>query len=214
LLEIRRRNRDRSAVAALLADEFVRRPGEKAYADCRRAAEKVKHWDRVRQGLLAYLETGKYPWSMPEWPLPTTGTEISEHSDRRSFPHYSELIDIAIHEKQPDQVIHWYDRMPKRGLFWYDSMEDRMADAVRDTHPDRAAAIWKELAQRWIGQVKPKAYREAAAYLRKLRKLLTETGRGGEWATYLAKIRLEHARKRSLIEVLDSLERTPIIKGR
>jgi uncharacterized Zn finger protein len=214
LLEIRRRNRDRSAVAALLVDEFVRSPGEKAYADCRRAAEKLKHWDRVRQGLLSYLETGKYPWSMPEWPLPTTGTEISEHSDRRSFPRYSELIDIAIHEKQPDQVIHWYDRMPKRGLFWYDSMEDRVADAARDTHPDRAAAIWKELAQRWIGQVKPKAYREAAAYLRKLRKLLTETGRGGEWATYLAKIRIEHARKRSLIEVLDSLERTPIIKGR
>jgi uncharacterized Zn finger protein len=93
-------------------------------------------------------------------------------------------------------------------------MEDRVADAVRNTHPDRAAAIWKELAQRWIGQVKPKAYREAAVYLRKLRNLLTETGRDGEWATYLAGIRLEHARKRSLLEVLDSLERTPIIKGR
>jgi len=43
---------------------------------------------------------------------------------------------------------------------------------------------------------------------------LTETGRDGEWATYLEKIRLEHNRKRSLLEVLDSLERTPIIKGR
>ena len=214
LLEIRRRGRDRAAVAALRVDEFVRSPGESTYADCRGAVEKMKQWDRVRQSLLSYLETGRYPWTMPDWPLPTTGTEISEPSDRRSFPRYSELIAIAIHEKRPDHVIQWYDRMPKRGFAWYGSMEDRVAEAVGKTHPDRAAAIWKDLAQRWIGLVKPKAYHEAAAYLRKLRKLLTETGRDGEWATYLAGIRLEHARKRSLIEVLDSLERTPIIKGR
>lgn len=55
---------------------------------------------------------------------------------------------------------------------------------------------------------------EAAFFLRKLRKLLTEIGRTVEWEKCLARIRADHARKRSLLAVLDSLEKTPIIKKR
>ena len=212
LLEIRRRSRDTAAVAALTVDEFVRSPGERTYADCRRAAEKVKYWEPVRQGLLAYLETGKRPWTTVGWPLPKTGTETLERLDPGRFPQYGELIAIAIHEKRPDQVIHSYDRMPKRGHNWYGSVEEQVANALRASYPDRAAAIWKVLAERWIGQVQPKAYREAAVYLRKLKSLLAEIGRAEEWAVYVDKIRAEHARKRSLLDVLDALERKPIIK--
>jgi uncharacterized Zn finger protein len=214
LLEILRRRRDFAAVAALLADEFVRAPGEGAYAECRRAAEKLKLWPQVRTPLLAYLETGIFPWTSPDWPLPKIGTEIPEGSDRRSFPRYEALIEIAIAEKQPDQVIHWYDRATKRGFSRYSSLEDRVAEAVSETHPDRAAAVWKKMAERRIDEVKSKSYQQAAAYLRKLKKLLVDTRRTEEWHKYLAGLRTEHARKRLLLSVLDPMDSRPIIKGR
>ena len=137
-----------------------------------------------------------------------------ERSDCRDFPRYVELIAIAIHEKRPDQVIHWYDRMPKRGFSWYESVDEQVAEAVKGSYPDRAAAIWKAVADRWIGQAKPKAYRQAAVYLRRLKKHLAETGRTKDWEAHLKGIREEHARKRSLLAVLDSLEGKPIIMGR
>ena len=89
-----------------------------------------------------------------------------------------------------------------------------MAAAVKDTHPERTIAIWKALAERLIQETKPKAYREAAVYLRWLGKLLTEKGRSGEWTRYLAELRTQHARKRSLLEVLETLEKKPIVKIR
>jgi len=41
-LEIRRRQKDRRGAAALLADEFVRTPSEEGFAQCKKAAEKLK----------------------------------------------------------------------------------------------------------------------------------------------------------------------------
>jgi uncharacterized Zn finger protein len=86
-----------------------------------------------------------------------------------------------------------------------------VADAVADTHPDRAVAIYRELAEGLIAQTKPAAYESAAGYLRKLRDLLTRIGRAAEWEGILAHLREEHRRKRTLMDVLDRLERRRII---
>ena len=214
LLGILRRQKDRRGLAALLVDEFVRMPGEEGFAECKKAAEKLKIWPAVRSGLLAYLETGKSPWTTPDWPLPKSGTETTEHMARSHFPRIEKLIGIAIYEKDPDQVIHWYDKLPKQGFFGRGSIEERVAEAVKDNHPHRTLAIWKELAERRIQETKPKAYREAAVYLTWLGKFLAERGRSGEWTRYLAELRTQHARKSSLLEVLDTLENKPIVKMR
>jgi uncharacterized Zn finger protein len=124
------------------------------------------------------------------------------------------LIGIAIYEKDPDRIIHWYDRLPKQRFFWRGSIGERVAAAVKDTHPERTIAIWKALAERLIQETKPRAYREAADYLRWLGKLLTEKGRANEWTRYLAELRAQHARKRALLEILETLEKKPIVKIR
>ena len=124
------------------------------------------------------------------------------------------MIDIAILEKDPDQIIHWYDRLPKQGFIWRGSIGARVAAAVKDTHPERTIAVWKALAERLIQETKPRAYREAADYLRLLGRLLTEKGRSSEWARYLAELRTQHARKRALLEVLATLEKKPIVNIR
>ena len=122
------------------------------------------------------------------------------------------MIEIAIHEKQPGQVLHWYDQRPKRGLPRFEMDDDAVASAVLDHAPNRAVEIWKAMAEAQIDRVKPSAYQEAAVYLRKARACLHKQGKQDEWDQYLRGLREEHQRKRRLMEVLDGLEQKPIVQ--
>ncbi len=85
--------------------------------------------------------------------------------------------------------------------------ESLVADAVADAYPERAIAIWKQLAEAQIAQTQPKAYGGAVGYLRKLGDLLARQGRADEWQRYIAELRQANARKRRLVEMLDNLSR-------
>ena len=125
-----------------------------------------------------------------------------------------DLIDIAILEKKPDQVLRWYDQRPK-GHFWgYGVDEDAIATAVQAHAPDRAVAIWKNKAERLIAQVKPSAYQGAAKYLRKASEVMRRENKPTEWESYLKELRQHHQRKSRLIEILDGLDGKPIVKKR
>ncbi|MCK9376592.1 MAG: hypothetical protein M0P73_10620, partial [Syntrophobacterales bacterium] len=167
LREIRALEQNWPVVTALRVEEFVRHPSLQAFTDCRKASVKAKAWPQVRESLLRYLENGELPWKQKSWPLPESGLEQPEADQRHRFPLIGDLIDIAILEKKPGQVLKWYDQRPKGrfGCPWLD--EDAIADAVQVQAPERAVAIWKNKAERLIAQVKPQAYQKAAQYLRK-----------------------------------------------
>ena len=193
------------------SEEFVRHPSGKTFTDCKKAANKAKAWIKVRAHLLDYLEKGMLPWKQKDWPLPETGLDVPD-TTRRQFPIVDELINIAILEKKPDQVLHWYDRLPKKRFGWYGIDEDKIATAVQTHAPDRAVAIWKNKAERLISQVKPSAYQEAAKYLRKAAKVMNQVKKQAEWERYLKGLREKHIRKRRLMEILDGLDDKPIVK--
>jgi uncharacterized Zn finger protein len=214
LREIRTLEQNWPVVAALQVEEFVRRPSLQAFKDCRKASGKAKAWPQVRESLLRYLETGELPWKQKGWPLPETGLKRPEADLHNRFPLIGDLIDIAILEKKPDQVLKWYDQRPK-GLFgcpWLD--EDAIADAVQVQAPERAVAIWQNKAERLIAQVQPKAYQEAAKYLRKAGLILSQQNNQAQWEQYLGGLRDTHARKRRLLEILDGLDEKLIVKIR
>ncbi len=198
-------------LAALEVEEFVHSPSHEALADCEKASRKIDLWPAVREHLLAYLESGVLPWKQKGWPLPPTGLDASERSPRQTFPLVDELIDIAIHEKDPERVLYWYDRRPKSRFGWAWVNEDRIADAIEAYAPDRAVTMWKSRAENLIAQVSPSAYEEAARYLRKAGAVLVREGKQQEWTRYLEDLRDTHARKRRLIEILDRLTRKPIL---
>jgi uncharacterized Zn finger protein len=212
LLELRKKQKDWQGAASLLVDEFLRRPLFDAYKDCRKATQRKDLWPRVRQGLMHFLECGAFPWEEKDWPLPAAGIPPPAKPHSRDVPMRRVLIDIAIHEKQPDQVLRWYDARPSSGI-GSGSMEDRVATAVADHAPDRAAALWKKLAEREIAAVKPSAYEAAAVYLRKLFGLLKKLNREAEWKDYLVQLRAVHMKKRRLMEILDNVEKGPIVKS-
>lgn len=212
LREIRTRQKNWPAVAAIKVEEFVRRPSRQAFTDCKTAAARVKAWPEVRESLLQYLEKGKPPWKRKGWPLPDSGLDVPEPGEKSRFPLVNDLIEIAVLEKKPEKVLHWYDRLPKKKYGWYGVDDDEVAKAVQTHAPNRAVSIWKHKAERLIAQVKPKAYREAGKYLRKAAKVMTKERKQEEWNQYLQSLREHHARKIRLMEVLDSLDDRPIIK--
>jgi uncharacterized Zn finger protein len=214
LREIRTLEQNWPVVAALRVEEFVRHPSLQAFRDCRKASVKAKLWPQVREFLLGYLEKGKLPWKQRGWPLPESGLRQPEADQHNRFPLISDLIDIAILEKKPDQVLKWYDQRPKgrSGYTWLD--EDAIADAVQVQAPERAVAIWKNKAERLIAQVQPKAYQEAVKFLRKAGAVMAKQNQQAQWDHYLGSLRETHARKRRLLEILDGIDGKPIIKRR
>ncbi|OEU66952.1 MAG: hypothetical protein BA867_03505 [Desulfobacterales bacterium S5133MH16] len=214
LREIRTLEKNWPAVAAIQAEEFVRRPSRQDFIDCQKACGKAKVWPKVRESLLRYLEKGKLPWKEKGWALPESGLDRPDADQRNRFPLIDDLIDIAILEKKPDQVLKWYDQRPKGRFGWYGIDEDAIATAVQAHAPNRAVAIWKNKAERQIAQVKPSAYQEAAKYLRKAAKVMRRGKKSAEWESYLKKLREQHLRKRRLIEILDGLDEKPIVKKR
>jgi len=135
--------------AAYRAEDFFDYPSVKCYEELRKAAEKVDVWSSVRAAILDLLRTGIYPTADANngksWPLPklevgqnrTGGGNAVNH-----FPQRELLIDIAILEKRYDDAVAIYDELNsiKR---WSWHIDERLAKAVADSHPDVAQRIWK-----------------------------------------------------------------------
>ncbi len=214
LREMREKEGDWLKVAAFRAEDFIQSPSLHTFQDMKKAAEKAKVWPEVRAAALLYLETGELPQSDPTWPLPETGVKEDREPRKSEFPMADVLIDIAIEEKRPDDVLKWYDHSKsKKRNFWGGDgyQEDKIAGAVVDLYPDRAIAIWKNLAEKQIALTQPKAYETAAVYLRKVHNFLKKLKREEEWKDYLLKLRQANARKSKLIEILSRLEGRRIV---
>lgn len=198
-------------VAAYRAQDFFDHPSTNAFKDLRKAMDKVGDWPRVRELVLAFLETGRRP-DLPskkgesgDWPLPEP--EVSFPVEKRRgvrFPKSETLIEIAILEKRLDDVVRLYETMKKSGPpSWI--IGETVAKAVSQSHPNVSLAIWREVVDRLIAEVKPRAYQDAAGFLRQMRKVYEATNRQEEWQALVAELRQTHRAKRRLLEVLDSL---------
>jgi len=209
---LRARSGDWGMVAALRAEEFFDRPTLQSFRVLEEAAGQAQMQPAVRDAALHYLETGTLPQpeervvgqrTIPAWPLPDSGLPQTERRYPLQFPQLGLLIELAVSEGRPNEVLRWYDQRPVGRFFSIN--DDMVADAVVKTHPARAAAIWQQLAEARIAQTNPASYQEAAIFLRKLRRVWTQRGQGEAWSRYVAELRAANRRKRRLVETLDAL---------
>jgi uncharacterized Zn finger protein len=208
-------------VAAYRAQDFFEDPSSTTYSELRKAAEKAKCWPAARTAALHYLETGQRPAASSGkeskksgWPLPLPEVEPpapKKRSAYKQFPDLKTLIDIAIKEKRLDDVVDLYQRLHKTKRWGWET-DKRVAQAVANKHPDLALAIWEEIVDSLIAQVKPKAYEEAAVYLRSMKKVYRRNHRLEEWRGVLDRLRREHKAKRRLLGVLDTLSTKKLIR--
>lgn len=206
-------------VAAYRAQDFFTRPSRTSYHELLKAAKKAKCWPAVRSSVFHYLETGQHPATgdrkdkCTDWPLPSPEVEppaIRNRSGFQQFPDLTTLIDIAILETRLDDVVELYHRLctTKR---WGLETDKTVAQAVANTHPQVALDIWQCIVDALIGQVKPKAYEEAAIYLRLMEKVYSRCQRLADWQKLLEDLREKHKRKRRLIGTLDRLSKKKIV---
>ncbi|MDR1396647.1 MAG: hypothetical protein LBJ14_02810, partial [Desulfarculales bacterium] len=201
LLDLRKKQTDWDAVLCMQTEEFVLRASLERFEECRRSAEKLSVWPVLYPLLMEFLIERKIPWTQAAWPCRNRGKQprfMEKHPD------FTTLIDLAIAEKQPAEVLRWYDlqRKTQRG---YGYSADRVAAAVRDFAPERAIALWKGLAEAQISLTKPKAYVEAAVFLRKMGNLMRERSMTAQWDAYIESLGHAHRRKPRLMEVLNGL---------
>ena len=215
LLDMRRRKKDWDFVAAVLVDDFFERPSLDAFKDIRKASEKARVWEPVRKVALHFLESGTRPrQNQNDWPLPDTGLVKFEKRRAGDYPLTTVLIELAVHERRIDDVLKWYGRYKKNKQGWSrDDLEDRVAGAIAQNHPDKAVAIWKEIAERHVSQTGVSFYIDGAKYLRKIKSTMTKNGEVNEWDTYLQQLKDANRRKRRLLEILDALSEKPIIQA-
>ena len=206
-------------VAAYRAQDFFARPSRTSYHELFKAAERAKCWLAVRSAVFHYLETGQRPTpggrkgKSSGWPLPSPEVElpaIRKRSSYQRFPDLTTLIDIAILEKRLDDVVELYHRL-RTTKRWGLEADKTVAQAVANTHPQVALDIWQGVVDKLIGQVKPKAYEEAAVYLRLMEKVYSRNQRLADWQVLLGDLRKKHKLKRRLIGTLDNLSNKKII---
>ena len=213
--KIREKEGNRLQAASFRAEDFFNDPTLITFKELQRAADKAKVWPEVMAAAMEYLETGTPPQKSPSWPLPICEIPLTGNQRKKEFPIIPTLIDIAIIEKDPTKVLYWYDRQKPRSYSWGwgGSQDEQVAKAVVDEYPDRAVAIWKKLAENLIAQTKPKAYEEAAVYLRKVSQTLKKLNKPKDWQNYLIDLRQKNIRKIRFIETLDSLDGRRIIES-
>ena len=218
LVEIKENEEDWLFVTALETEEFFRLPQMSSYIGMRDSAEKAGKWQEIRQAALKYLKTGDLPAS-PEkikeefsiFPaiLPKTGLLETGFERKIKPPVLDLLIKIAILERNPEEVIHWYEELKNREgdteKYWNSVSESEIANVIRNSYPEVAVEIWKKLADELISEAKVNAYEEASAYIRKIKETLEASGKKKEWKTYLQQIKESNRRKRKLIDILDRL---------
>jgi uncharacterized Zn finger protein len=205
--KIREEQRDWPVIAAVRAEDFFAQPSLAAFRELEKTAKKAKVWQDVRPAAMAYLVSGKLPDNKSSWPLPGTGLPKAKDFWRKQFPLVADLIDIAIAEKRPDEVLRWYEesRQKSKSTLFRGHRDDQVAMALKDNYPDKAVDIWKSLAEEEIAQTKVKAYQAAAIYLRKIHMVMKKQGQEKEWHGYLRELRQANARKPRCVEILDSL---------
>ncbi|MCT8336683.1 hypothetical protein FKB36_04035 [Methanoculleus sp. Afa-1] len=214
LRETWEREGDWPAVTAVCAEAFFYEPTYPAFRDLEEAARRAAVRDEVREAAMRYLISGERPpagGGVISGVLPDTGVGVRAPRRGITAPGADTLIEIAIAEEKPDEVLRWYDQWEEVKIDRYlrYNLEDRVADAVADAHPELAIAIWRKKAERLITEVRPRSYEGSLQYLRKLRSN-TETP---EWEEYLGELRHKHARKRRFLEVLDHAEDQQIVEG-
>ena len=227
LCEIAAKKKDWMLPASTSAVRFFYRSSLDGYRELLLAAKKTKYAKTIQKEAAAFLESGQRPDMSPEasstWPLPKVpqpcGQAVKDRSERCS-PQFDILIELAIDENRPNDVLIWFDRREsatqlashqRHGRAFRD--DAMVAKAVENTHPERAIEIYERLANAIAAETNSKTYPQAGAYLKQIRLLLMKLGRQDDWLAVVSEFRTVNRRKRRLMEVVDSIEGLPIIKS-
>jgi uncharacterized Zn finger protein len=206
LEEIRKAQGDWHGITVMRAVEFFRDPCLETWKETQEAAKKAGLWESVRTCALNYLETGRLPNAKTGWPLSEIGP-VPPSRFPKTFPYIHVLIQIAVYEKNPVEVLKWYEIQKKErgGYLPVACNRETVAEALKEKYPDHSLEIWKHIVEKSIAEVKPSGYQTAAKYLAKICQVMSSQGKEKAWQKYLSDLKQTHVRKKRLMEILDGV---------
>jgi len=236
--DLARQRKQWKTATAYSAWQFFDSPGVETFGQLLSTAGKARCKANVREQAIRFLETGHCPIQPaatkrgtaepllvePDWPLPVPDTMhwlLRTGYDRQGGPHYDVLVDLAIAEKRPEDVLRWYDQLgekpgrPSRfGMYAPSSLADCVAEAVAGSHPNRALEIYEQAIQSLLPSANLSAYEQIGTYLRRMRPVFKALGRGDDWQKLVDHLREEYRRRPRFIDVLDALDGRTILQTR
>ena len=202
-------------MAALIADEFFSRSDLDRFKKLIHVGKKLKQSEVLDVWARYFLETGIEPGktgssksrNAPQdaWPLPKPEAPTRERRSRKNSPNFEVLIEIAIAEKKPQEIIKWYDMKQSKAdgrFLYFRAPDDDVAEAIKSEYPKRAIQMWQAIAQGNINQISPKGYDAAEPFLKKIKKLMHQNKMHTDWKAYMAALRKENQRRPRCMQVL------------
>ena len=239
LKEVAQRRKQWDVVAAHTAARFFDQPGISTLTELAAQAKKAKCAKQVHAEAIRFLETGVPPVVQgpssksgssllvdAAWTLPVPDYLVPLLLQRkhgpapRQQPHYDVLMDLAIAEKRPADVLHWYDKMREgktrhAGAWGWpgSSHADRVAEAVAKSHPEQALEIYQQGLKANLGEANPRLYEAAGHYLRKMRPVLKSLEREADWHALVAGIREKYRNRPLFMDILDKLKGRTVLES-
>ncbi|HEY3315288.1 MAG TPA: SWIM zinc finger family protein [Bacillota bacterium] len=130
-----------------------------------------------------------------DWP------EVSRDCLSR-LPDGPELARIHLYEKRYDLVLEY---VLKGSPDWWPGQKDVFADALRDHYPEEVIGYYMAQVDRLLQARSRRAYRAAAGYLKKMRRLHALLDRPDEFRRLLSDLRLGNANRPALLEELSRI---------
>ncbi|MDR1271263.1 MAG: hypothetical protein LBK82_17275, partial [Planctomycetaceae bacterium] len=224
LKKIADKKQDWATKASIEAAEIFEYPTNKKILALLLTAEKMKVESAVRCSLEIFLQTGKFPAAVQKclenvkptekdcnvWPIPFF---VFQPNNQEMCPRFDVLCEWAISENRPNDVVHWFDEFskqnPKTRVQGKGIGRENVADAIINSHPERAFRFYLDLAEHEMETTRN--YPSAIQLLRKARKTFENLGRIADWSKVMMEIRATHRRKPSLMKLLDELEAGSIV---
>ena len=114
----------------------------------------------------------------------------------------STLVDVLLHEGQVAEAIAVADEN-----LWNYRLLEQVAEAAIATHPEWVVRVGQREAEALINKVQSKYYTPAVRWLQKVRTAYQVQDQDPAWESYLTALRQRHGRKRTLMGMLDEMER-------
>ncbi len=234
LMEIARHQKQWKTAAAYVAWRFLERPSLPSYKDMLQASEKARCKTAIQKQARQFLETGTSPLTcqstkqgntiqaLPDWPLPVPDllAHIWKENHDKGKPRHGVLLDIALDGKKNEEALHWYEKIVQpsqgaSGLVRYGPQYgDRVAEAVSESHPERALEIYHRNIQLLLPQADQSSYSEIGSYLRKMKPIYKKLKREEDWQALVDGLRIEYRRRPRFVETLDTLSGKSILQSR
>ena len=220
LKKIAERRKDYPTQASIEAAAFFENPQRETVMVLLHTAKKLKVEPTVRSAIEAFLQTGVFPTAIQKgleglkpttkeqakWQIPFFAFSVEKKEQK---PRFDILCEWAIAEQRPNDVVRWFDELSKQKSKGREISREKVADAIRDSHPERAFRLYRDLAEHEMEVSRD--YPAAVRMLRKIREALESWGRSAEWQPLMTQVRMMHRRKPSLMKHIDELEAGSIV---